>query len=249
MKSFLKLNSALFFCSGAWSGPLLFVCQIWIPLTSFSVDSFIWITNVVCESHSVVSDSLQPHGLYSPWNFPGQNTGVVSLSHIQWTRFCQNSPPWPICLGWPHMAWLNFIELDKAVVHVIRLASCLWLWFQSVCPLMPSVSAYHPTWVSLTLDAGYLFTAASRVLSNSEVFFPQQPLETSWSLSVMMAVTIQCMWNFHTISLAAAAAAKSLQSCPTPSDPMDCSPPGSSVHGILQARVLEWGAIAFSNFY
>ena len=37
------------------------------------------------------------------------------------------------------------------------------------------------------------------------------------------------------------------QSCPTLSDLMDCSLPGSSVHGIVQARVLEWGAIAFSN--
>ena len=37
------------------------------------------------------------------------------------------------------------------------------------------------------------------------------------------------------------------QSCPTPSDPMDCSLPGSSVHGIFQARVLEWGAIAIST--
>ena len=37
------------------------------------------------------------------------------------------------------------------------------------------------------------------------------------------------------------------QSCQTLSDPMDCSPPGSSVHGIFQARVLEWGAIAFSE--
>ena len=37
------------------------------------------------------------------------------------------------------------------------------------------------------------------------------------------------------------------QSCPTPSDPMDCSLPGSSVHGICQPRVLEWGAIAFSG--
>ena len=37
------------------------------------------------------------------------------------------------------------------------------------------------------------------------------------------------------------------QSCPTPRDPMDCSLPGSSVHGIFQARVLEWGAIAFSE--
>ena len=37
------------------------------------------------------------------------------------------------------------------------------------------------------------------------------------------------------------------QSCPTLSDPMDCSLPGSSVHGIFQTRVLEWGAIAFSG--
>ena len=36
------------------------------------------------------------------------------------------------------------------------------------------------------------------------------------------------------------------QSCLTLSDPMDCSPPGSSIHGIFQASVLEWGAIAFS---
>ena len=37
------------------------------------------------------------------------------------------------------------------------------------------------------------------------------------------------------------------QSCPTPSDPMDCSPPGSSVHGIFQARVLEWASMMLSN--
>jgi len=46
---------------------------------------------------------------------------------------------------------------------------------------------------------------------------------------------------------AAAAAAKSLQSCPTLCDPIDGSPLGSSVPGILQARILEWGAIAFSG--
>ena len=44
-----------------------------------------------------------------------------------------------------------------------------------------------------------------------------------------------------------AAAAKSLQSCPTPCDPIEGSPPGSAVPGILQARTLEWVAISFSN--
>ena len=45
--------------------------------------------------------------------------------------------------------------------------------------------------------------------------------------------------------VAAAAAAKSPQSCPTLCDPIDCSPPGSPIPGILQARTLEWVAIAF----
>ena len=56
--------------------------------------------------------------------------------------------------GWPHTAWLSFIELDTTVFHVIRLASCLWLWFKSVCPLTPSLSTYRLTWVSLTLNEG-----------------------------------------------------------------------------------------------
>ena len=63
-------------------------------------------------------------------------------------------------LGWPHTVWLSFIEFDKAVVCVIRLTSFLWLWFQCVCPLMPCHNTYCLTWVSLTLDVGYLFTAA-----------------------------------------------------------------------------------------
>ena len=50
-----------------------------------------------------------------------------------------------------------------------------------------------------------------------------------------------------TATAAAAATAKSLQSCPTLCDPRDGSPPGSPVPGILQARTLEWVAISFSN--
>ena len=50
----------------------------------------------------------------------------------------------------------------------------------------------------------------------------------------------------HVIRLVAAAA-KSLQSCPTPCDPIDGSPAGSPIPGILQARTLEWVAISFSN--
>ena len=52
---------------------------------------------------------------------------------------------------------------------------------------------------------------------------------------------------FLPVAVAAAAAAKSLQSCPTLCDPKDGSPPASFVPGILQARTLEWVAISFSN--
>ena len=52
---------------------------------------------------------------------------------------------------------------------------------------------------------------------------------------------------FNVLTLKHAAAAKSLQSCPTLCDPRDSSPPGFPVSGILQARTLEWVAISFSN--
>ena len=60
------------------------------------------------------------------------------------------------------------------------------------------------------------------------------------SLSLSLPIVVLCL-------PAAAAAAKSLQSCPTLCDPIDSSPPGSPVPGILQARTLEWVASSFSN--
>ena len=60
------------------------------------------------------------------------------------------------------------------------------------------------------------------------------------NLRLLYFVPFWLCWN-------TAAAAKSLQSCPTLCDPMDSSPPGSPIPGILQARTLEWVAISFSN--
>ena len=104
-----------------------------------------------------VSDGRGSLACCNSWGSQGKNTEVVCHSLLQWTSFCQTFLPWPARLGWPHRAWLSFIELDKAVVRVIRLPSFLWLWFQCVCSLMPSRNTYHLTWVSLTLDVGYLF--------------------------------------------------------------------------------------------
>ena len=62
------------------------------------------------------------------------------------------------CPSWvAPQAWLSFIELDKDVVCVFRLACCLWLWFQSVCPVMPSFGAYRLIWFSLILSWLWFF--------------------------------------------------------------------------------------------
>ena len=57
----------------------------------YSVSGIMLIILYACENCSVMSNSLQPHGLYSPWNSPGQNTGVGSLSLLQWIFPTQES--------------------------------------------------------------------------------------------------------------------------------------------------------------
>ena len=97
-------------------------------------------------------------------------------------------------------ALLSFIELDQAVVCVIRLTSFLWLWFQFVCPLMPSCNTYHLTWVSLNLDVGYLFTAAPAKHSHCSLpwmrgISSQLPLLTlnmEWLLLALLCLHSYC---------------------------------------------------------
>ena len=65
---------------------------------------------------------------------------------------------------------------------------------------------------------------------------------------VAIAFSIGDLWGyFHLQCLKLKSESAVAQSCPTLSDPMDCSLPGSPIHGISQARVLEWVAIAFSS--
>ena len=69
---------------------------------------------------------------------------------------------------------------------------------------------------------------------------------------IVSGLTFRSLIHFEFVSVYGvrkcfAAAAKSLQSCPTLCDPIDGSPPGSPIPGILQARTLEWVAISFSN--
>ena len=80
--------------------------------------------------------------------------------------------------------------------------------------------------------------------------FPSKPVKTrmdSECRSEERPEGNQALYEPLFPAAAAAAAAKSLQSCPTLCNPIDGGPPGSAVPGILQARTLEWVAISFSN--
>ena len=81
-------------------------------------------------------------------------------------------------------------------------------------------------------------------------FIPLHPVSQGNKQCLSASTVFPRSFSFHQSSqpkLSSAAAAKSLQSCPTLCDPRDRSPPGSPVPGILQARTLEWVAIYFSN--
>ena len=112
--------------------------------------------------------------------FQDENTEVVCHSLFQWTMFCHNCPPWPNHLGWPCTAWLSFTELDKPVVHEIWLVSFPWLLLQSVCRLMPSLSAYCLTGFSLTLAVGYLFMTAKSKWSGKHALCGAGAASGSW---------------------------------------------------------------------
>ena len=86
---------------------------------------------------------------YCSWGSQGKNTEMVCHSFLQWTTFCQTSPPWPAHLGWPHTAWLSFIELDKAVVLV-------WLDWLVFCDYGFSVSAFWCPLTTPTISLGFL---------------------------------------------------------------------------------------------
>ena len=78
-------------------------------------------------------------------------------------------------------------------------------------------------------------------------FYRSLPKKSYNSLYLVSSILHLFYKRINILKHNAAAAATSLQSCPTLCDPIDGSPPGSPVPGILQARTLEWVAISFSN--
>ena len=95
------------------------------------------------ESYSVVSDSLQPHGLYSPWNFPSQNTGVGSLSLLQGIFTIHGSNP-----GLPHCRHIFYWLSHKRSPRILE-------WVD--CPFS-SGSSRPRNWTGLSCIEGGFFT-------------------------------------------------------------------------------------------
>ena len=132
-----------------------------------------------------------------------------------------------MCLHIPPKLPTSGLQNDTAfVTSRERLPFQLWacsyhlnFWCFSMWPIVST----HPLWISLsTISLGAKTSQMDLMDANS-----------------LFSIILLCF--------SAAAAAKSLQSCPTPCDPIDGSPLGSAVPGILQARTLEWVAISFSN--
>ena len=109
---------------------------------------------------------------------------------------------------------------------------CYWKWeiFARDCNLV--LHRYNGQW-----DLGQ--EVLDDIIYRAQLELFSQPLLVSYYIYFLL--------NFPVPKKDAAAAAKSLQSCPTLCDPIDGSPPGSPVLGILQARTLEWVAISLSN--
>ena len=127
-----------------------------------------------------------------------------------------------------------------------KLVTCLIYKFRKQMKYKKSKHPKRKWKLSFSLQGGPCFSIALSALTHfnfpriasgghKEITRVPQTLHTRWQ-----------SWSTTNFTKSAAAA-KSLQSCLTLCDPIDGSPPGPSVHGIFQARVLEWGAIAFSS--
>ena len=86
-----------------------------------------------------------------------------------------------------------------------------------------------------------------RQLQQHRVQSLQKQMANALLVQLLSDALGKCQFVVDTFKMSVCLLAKSFQSCPTLCDPMDCNPPGSSVHGILQLRILEWVAMPSSR--
>ena len=125
----------------------------------------------------------------------------------------------------------------RALLALGQLASPQWSlqgWSRTLCSFGSPEVHTHGSMPFLCLKCGCF------LLCLTNICVLQEKLDSEWCLYTEDF----CVYHFIFD-----VCAKLFQSCPTVCDPMDCSLPGSSVHGILQARVLEWVAVSFLDVY
>ena len=120
------LAGGLFTTGTTWEAPYMFYLNL-----------------IESKSCSVMSDSLQPHGLYNPWNSVGQNTGVGSLSHLQGIFPTQGLNP-----GLPHCRWILYQLSHKGSPRILE-----WVAYP-----FSSGSSWPGNWTRVSCIAGGLFT-------------------------------------------------------------------------------------------
>ena len=89
-----------------------------LPMSFVHISLILWSIDGESESDSVMSDSLWPHGLYSPWNSPGQNTAVGSLSLLQGIFPTQGSNP-----GFQHCRWILYQLSNQESPRILKLVA------------------------------------------------------------------------------------------------------------------------------
>ena len=115
-----------------------------------------------------------------------------------------------------------------------------WLDLLAVQGTLKSLLQHHSSKVSLLWSSAFFTVQLSHpYMTNGKTI--------ALSRQTFVGKVMSLLFNMLSAAASAAAAAKLLQSCPTLCDPIDGSPPGSRVPGILQARTLKWVAISFSN--
>ena len=145
----------------------------------------------------------------------------------------------PVCcsMSSSNYCFLTCIQVSQEADQVV--------WYSHLFRNFPQFIVIHTV-----KGFGIVNKAEIDVFLNLSCFFSDpSDVDNLISGSSAFSKTSLNIWKFlvHVLLKLAAAAAKSLQSCLTLCDPIDGSPPGSPVPGILQARTLEWVAISFSN--
>jgi len=166
----------------------------------------------------------------------------------------------------PIFAWsvpfVSLIFLNRSLVFPILSFSSIslrWLLRKAFLSLLAILWKSAFKWVYLSfsplLFTSLVLTAICKVSSDRHFaflhffFLGMVLIPVSCTVSQTSVHSSSGTLSIRSAAAAAAPAAKSLQSCPTLCDPMDGSPPGSSVHGILQARALEWVPLLVPSIY